>query len=270
MKPSLAGALRFYDEKFAYEAGGFEAGIVAPTATPTNRYEACVSALPALLSGGDVLEVGAGNGRLARSLVAAGLRVDRYVASEFAGSRLSGLEASLTHPCFSVRALDLEHPGDDLEGRFDAVLLVALIEHLFDPLEALCAVRRMLRPGGLVYLDTPNIAKWTRRLKLLAGRFPATSSRDEGLTTYDGQPVELHDEGHLHYFTFRSLTRLLVERCGFERVERVPYSSGPSPLGRRVGHVLARLRPELFSELCVVAYAGGEAASDSRRARVSA
>ncbi len=147
------------------------------------------------------------------------------------------------------------------------MLLVALVEHLFDPLGALQSVRRMLRPGGLVYIDTPNVAKYSRRLKLLAGRFPSTSSLDVGLTRYDGRPVQLHDEGHLHYFTFRSLSRLLLERSGFERVERLPYASRPAPLGPRIGHALARLRPELFSELCVVASAGP---SDSRRARASA
>jgi hypothetical protein len=117
------------------------------------------------------------------------------------------------------------------------------------------------------YIDTPNVAKYSRRLKLLAGHFPSTSSLDEGLTRYDGEPVQLHDEGHLHYFTFRSLRRLLLERAGFERVEYLPYAARPAPLGHRIGHALARLSPELFSEVCLVAYAG---ASDSRRERASA
>lgn len=269
MKGAPSGALRFYDEKFAHEAGAPAPDVVAPAAFPTNRYAACVSVLPSLARGGDVLEVGAGSGRLARSLLAAGLHFDHYTASDLSGARLAGLRRSLDDPRFQVRSLDIEDPPADLEGRYDVVLMVALVEHLFDPLAALRAVRRMLRPGGFVYLDTPNIAKLTRRLKLLAGRFPATSSRDEGLLRYDGQPVTLHDEGHLHYFTYRSLTRLLLERCGFERVERLPYATPPLPLGARVGHALAHLRPELFAELCVVAYAGA-CPSDSSRERASA
>ncbi len=267
MKGASAGVHRFYDEKFAYEAAGPSADLVAATDIPTDRYAACISALPRLVRGGAILEIGAGSGRLARSLVAAGLRFDSYTVSDFSSARLAGLRRTLDDPRFEVRALDVEDPPADLEGRYDAVLLVALVEHLFDPLGALQSVRRMLRPGGLVYIDTPNVAKYSRRLKLLAGRFPSTSSLDEGLTRYDGRPVQLHDEGHLHYFTFRSLSRLLLERSGFERVERLPYASRPAPLGPRIGHALARLRPELFSELCVVAYAG---ASDSRRERASA
>ena len=116
-------------------------------------------------------------------------------------------------------------------------------------------VRRWLRPGGFAFVDTPNVAKWTRRAKLLFGRFPSTASREEGLRTYDGRPVDLLDEGHLHYFTFSSLTRMLTQRCGFSRVERVPYASAPHLVGRRVSYALACLAPGAFSEVCVVAYA---------------
>jgi SAM-dependent methyltransferase len=156
-----------------------------------------------------------------------------------------------------VRALQLDvedesaSPGEPV----DAILMVALVEHLFDPIRALRRVRSWLRPGGFVYLDTPNIAKYTRRLKLLAGRFPSTASADEGLATYAGELTDLHDEGHLHYFTYRSLERLLLERCGFAHVERRPYVTPSDLLPQRVDHALARAWPELFAELCVVASA---------------
>lgn len=131
---------------------------------------------------------------------------------------------------------------------------IALIEHLVDPLGALTDTRALLRPGGFIYIDTPNIAKWTRRVKLVGGRFPSTSSQQEGLITYDGAPVALHDEGHLHYFTYGSLERMLIERCGYSRVERVPYGATrkPSP---RLSNVLARRVPTLFSEIAIIAYA---------------
>ena len=134
-------------------------------------------------------------------------------------------------------------------------MLLALIEHLFDPLRAMQRVRRWLRPGGFAFVDTPNIAKWTRRAKLLCGRFPATASQSEGLVTYEGGPTDLYDEGHLHYFTFASLTRMLTQRCGFSRVERVSYASAPHLLGRRGSYALACLAPTLFSEIALVAYA---------------
>lgn len=247
--------VRHYDEKYAAESTGGEHAVLALDEAPHNRYEACLEAFPARFRGGSVLEIGAGNGLLARSLVAAGLDFESYSASELSEARLAGLRKRIDHPRIQVLQLDVEDPPDDLEARYDAVIMLALIEHLFDPLRAMRAVRRMLRPGGFAFVDTPNAAKYTRRLKLLFGRFPSTASRDEGLTTYDGRPVDLYDEGHLHYFTFRSLTRMLVERCGFSRVEKVPYPTSPSLLGRRADYALACLWPELFSELCLVAYA---------------
>lgn len=251
----MSGPLaRHYDAKYAGEAEGAPPPATRPRRIPTNRFEACVRYLPERFRGGALLELAAGRGRVARGLIDAGLAFDRYVVSERSEARLEGLRRTLAHPRVQVMALDAEALPRDL-GRFDAILMVALIEHLLDPLRALSRVREHLAPGGFVYLDTPNAAKYTRRLKLLFGRFPSTASRNEGLTTYAGTPVDLFDEGHLHYFTYRSLSQLLVRRCGFARVEKLAYSGGGRLLGRRLDHALARLRPELFSELCLVAYA---------------
>lgn len=247
------GLAQHYDAKYADERPA--PAILSPGPVPVSRHEACLQALPARFRGGDLLELGAGSGLLARSLIASGLEFDSYTASELSSARLETLRAALPDPRVQVVQLDVERVPETHFGRYDAVVMLALIEHLVDPLRAMQRVRRMLRPGGFAFIDTPNAAKYTRRLKLLVGRFPSTASRDEGLTTYDGAPVDLHDEGHLHYFTYRSLSRMLTERCGFARIEKLAYASGRPLLGRRIGHALARLRPELFSELCLVAYA---------------
>lgn len=247
MNPSLSA---FYDTRYS----GVPTRIVTPGAVPRDRHEACVLTLARQLRGGDVLELGAGSGLVARSLVASGIPFASYTASERSAGALEGLRQSLDDGRMRVVPADAEAVPEELFGGFDAVVMVALIEHLVDPLEAMTRVRRCLRPGGFAYVDTPNVAKWTRRLKLLCGRFPATASRDEGLVTYEGERVSLHDEGHLHYFTYRSLSRVLVERCGFSRVEKAPYSVGGF-LGARVDHALARAWPELFAELALVAWA---------------
>jgi SAM-dependent methyltransferase len=247
--------LRHYDAKYAADATSTSSECIAPVSAPTDRYQACVSDLPRRLAGGDVLEIGAGNGLLARSLLAAGLRCRSYTATELSEARLTALRAALRDPRVRVARLDVEAAPDERDERYDAIVLVALIEHLFDPLRAMQRVRRWLRPGGFVFVDTPNVAKWTRRAKLLCGRFPSTASRGEGLVTWEGRAVDLLDEGHLHYFTWRSLADMLTLRCGFSRIERVPYATGPHPFGRRVTHTLARFAPGLFSEVCLVAYA---------------
>jgi SAM-dependent methyltransferase len=242
-----------YEARYAREAQADRASqLVVPGRVPRNRFEACVRRFPSLFQGADVLELGAGSGNVALSLLAAGLDCRSYTVSETSEVRLEGLRRRLDDPRVCVSRIDAERVPDEYLGRFDAVIMIALIEHLVDPIGALQQIRRLLRPGGFVYLDTPNVAKWTRRLKLLAGRFPSTSSRQEGLIGYDGKPVSLHDDGHLHYFTYRSLSRLLIERCGFATIEKLPYAAGGS-LAAPISDALARFWPELFAEVCLVA-----------------
>lgn len=247
MDGTLAG---FYDASY----GGVPQGVLRPGRVPRNRHEACILGVSRLFRGGRILELGAGSGVVVRSLIDRGLPFEGYTVTEASAQALSGLERSIDDPRVTTLRVDAERVPEELAGRFDAVVMVALIEHLVDPVGAMQRVRRCLKPGGFAYVDTPNVAKWTRRAKLLFGRFPSTASRDEGLLTYEGQPTTLYDEGHLHYFTYRSLGRMLVERCGFSRVEALPYTVGDY-LGPRVDHALARLWPGMFAEVAVAAWA---------------
>ncbi len=254
MTVASEGLQRHYDAKYALEAGGGSVGWIARPPIPTDRFEACCRFFPDLFHGGRILELAAGSGLVARSLIASGLPFESYTSSDFSEARLAGLERTLDDPRVRVTRMDAEDLPESEFGRYDAVILIALIEHLVDPLRAMQRVRKLLRPGGFAYLDTPNVAKYTRRLKLLFGRFPSTASRNEGLTTYEGDPVDLHDEGHLHYFTHRSLSLMLTQRCGFARVRALTYFTGGRLLGRAPDHALARLWPGMFSEVCLVAY----------------
>jgi SAM-dependent methyltransferase len=248
--------LTHYDAKYAGET---EDHCVTPLPLhqpcPTNRFEAAVAFLPPLLPvGADILELGAGDGLVAESLRAGGVPFGSYTISENSDARLKGLKRNLTDKRYRVVRVDADQASASVQGPFDAVVMVALIEHLIDPIQAMKDVRSLLKPGGFVYIDTPNIAKWTRRLKLAAGRFPSTASGNEGMTTFEGKATDLCDEGHLHYFTYRSLTLMLTERCGFSRVERLGWFLGPQQLGLRLGTALARRWPSMFSEITSVAY----------------
>jgi SAM-dependent methyltransferase len=247
-----------YDTKYEGERSGASGQIVEYRSFPSNRHEACLRFFLSRFKGGDILELGAGSGLLARSLIAHGLKFDSYTLSELSDARLEGLLRAFKDPRIRVLKLDAESLLDDKFPTYDAIIMLALIEHLIDPLGAMQQLRKLLKPGGFVFIDTPNIAKFTRRAKLLLGRFPATASRNEGLTTYEGNVVDLYDEGHLHYFTFRSLSLMIINRCGFSRVEKVGYFIGPNGqriFGHKLGDALARLWPEMFSEIVLVAYA---------------
>ena len=241
MTPSNAEPLQeFYDRK--YSGSDVRAVRKVPLVhRPRNRLEMAAK-VAASGAGGRYLEIAAGDGGLAAGLVDF---YDQLVLTEFSRPRVALMrELFRDRPHVTVLQNDLDRQGlAMLESEsFDTVTMVAVIEHLVEPIAALREAHRVLKPGGRLLLDTANVAKWTRRLKLLAGRFPSTSSRDEGLLGYDGCATELHDQGHLHYFTFRSITRLAVERAGFRRATK--YGYGPT--------ILSRLWPEMFSDAFLV------------------
>lgn len=230
-----------YEEKYA--ASRSEVTPVSIDRPPSNRFEMAariVSSNP----GGRYLEIGAGSGNVALTVVE---KYEEMILTELALNRARMLQElfrpypSVHVKTHNVEAEELEYP----DGHFNTILMVAVVEHLIDPIGVIRKLHRKLAPGGRLILDTPNIAKWTRRIKLAAGYFPSTASLDEGFVNYDRiTPTDLLDEGHLHYFTFRSLSRLCVERVGFRRVERHGYGVP----------VLSQILPTLFSEVCIVAY----------------
>ena len=50
-------------------------------------------------------------------------------------------------------------------GRFDIVSAIEVLEHVADPLAELAALRRCLRPGGLLLLTTGNLAPYRDRIE---------------------------------------------------------------------------------------------------------
>lgn len=207
---------------------------------PKDRFEAAVYWGG---KGDSLLEVGCGSGNVLLTLK------DNY--KKCVGVELSEVGANELRKLFSgyddisILVGNIEDKSLNLKKEsFDTILMNAVIEHLIAPIQALKYLAGLLKSGGRIIIITPNIAKWTRRVKLLFGYFPSTASLDEGLLMYDKKTkTDLYDEGHLHYFTYRSLKRILIERVGLSKV--ICYGFGRSCM-------LARLFPQLFSDCLVI------------------
>lgn len=99
----------------------------------------------------EVLDVGCGPGDLVAWLCAQGWRVAGLDPSTdaVANARARGVDAD----CATLEAW-AEQPGN--AGRYGAITLVNVLEHVPDPLAVLSALRGMLAPGGVVAFRVPN------------------------------------------------------------------------------------------------------------------
>ena len=90
---------------------------------------------------------------------------------------------------------------------FDAITCLDVIEHVFEPINLIKEIHRVLKEKGSLVISTPNIRYFPHLFSLaIKGKFPKTSNDKEH---YDG--------GHLHYFTFNDVEELLVS-YGFKIV----------------------------------------------------
>ena len=113
------------------------------------------------LEGKTALDVGCGAGLLAEPLARLGAQVTGLdasaalinVAREHA--RQSGLEINF-------------HDGDvaELEGQFDLVTCMEVIEHVADPAAFVTALAGRLAPNGLLIMSTPNATGWSKLLTI--------------------------------------------------------------------------------------------------------
>lgn len=63
-----------------------------------------------------------------------------------------------------------EDPLREIPGRYPAILLVEVLEHLLvNPRALVRSFRDHLEPGGFLFVTTPNMARLTSRIRLLRG-----------------------------------------------------------------------------------------------------
>lgn len=92
------------------------------------------------------------------------------------------------------------------ESFFDVVTLAQVLEHVYEPVDLLAGIYKVLRPGGLLILTTPNVAGLGAKL-------------------WGKKWIHWHAPYHVHLYTPKALQGLL-EQNGFTR--RSLRTSSPS------------------------------------------
>ncbi|WP_128106522.1 class I SAM-dependent methyltransferase [Azoarcus sp. DN11] len=142
--------------------------------------------------GGALLDVGCGNGRFLAVAREMGWRAEGIDFDEQAvrAARAEGLQ--------------VRHGGielfDDVRERYDVITASHVIEHVHDPVDMLVRIHRLLKPGGRLWLETPNLASLGHRL-------------------YGPNWRGLEPPRHLVLFTPDSL-RAALRKAGFSRISQ--------------------------------------------------
>jgi 2-polyprenyl-3-methyl-5-hydroxy-6-metoxy-1,4-benzoquinol methylase len=157
-------------------------------------------------------DLGAGPGAMAARLQSLGCNV---LAVDLDAN---GFAATLPH-----MSLDFNHPefaaqlGHD---SFDLVTAIEVIEHVESPIGFLRNVRRLLAPGGVAVITTPNVDSLPARLKfLLAGKI---RTMDE-----HGEPT------HISPIFWDLLQRQILPRAGVRLREHLVFPPNGYQLSRK-------------------------------------
>ncbi|MBF6567422.1 MAG: class I SAM-dependent methyltransferase [Candidatus Binataceae bacterium] len=120
------------------------------------RVHGAIDLAPAVPSGGIALDISAGDGLSTRLL-------------KHRGWRVVSTEHRATAPGWVSAELDDHLPFRS--ASFDLVVMLEVIEHVPDIPHVLCEIGRVLKPGGIAILSTPNRLNVTSRVHYLLSGF---------------------------------------------------------------------------------------------------
>jgi len=113
------------------------------------------------LAGKTALDVGCGAGLLAEPLA----RMGAAVTAVDAAPEL--IEVAKDHAAGQGLPIDYRAVGvEAVEGKFDLVTAMEVIEHVAEPQEFIDCLAERLADGGLLILSTPNKTAWSRLLTI--------------------------------------------------------------------------------------------------------
>lgn len=167
--------------------------------------------------GGLLHDVGCGNG-------------DFLLRMKAAGWEVSGVEPDPTSSAAAIaRGVPVHvgrlHPGLLPDGHFDAITLSHVIEHVSDPLGVLRICWRALKPGGVLYVATPNLGSL-------------------GYQRFGANWLALDPPRHLVLFTAEALRRAL-ELAGFDPEPRPRMTQAAQSIFLGSAHVMRGSDPIL-------------------------
>ena len=147
-----------------------------------------------------ILDVGAGEGALTQKLHAMGYDMQ---ACDFSPEAFKFSE-------LRCEGVDITGPFPYADGSFDLVIAVEVTEHILDHENFFSEINRILKPGGKLYISTPNILSMKSRFRFLFQGFP-----------YGFKPLEMKKYDGMQHVASLSLDQYnyLAIKHGFREAE---------------------------------------------------
>lgn len=146
------------------------------------------------LTGKTALDVGCGAGLLTEPLARLGAKVTGIDATP------QVIAVARDHA--AAMALEIDYrvgEVQELEGEFDLITCMEVIEHVADPAAFVNILAKRLAPNGLLILSTPNATGWSKLLTITLGegfgRIPKGTHNFEKFVGPDRMKVLLADAG---------------------------------------------------------------------------
>lgn len=145
---------------------------------------------------------------------------NRYPHAKVYGIEINECAARIAKTFAEVMIANIESEELPYENNtFDYILFGNVLEHLEKPEGAIGKVRRLLKPGGKILAEIPNLMHISVLEDLLQGNF-----------TYCN--TGLLDRTHIHFFTFNEIVKLFLENGYHLNMGRVcmPVTDGQTCL----------------------------------------
>jgi len=200
-----------------------------------------------------ILDVGCGDGSFLRQL-------DKKLSQpyEYHGVDYSEYKVRKAHALpYRILRCNLEEGIPYEDASFDLVYSGEVIEHIYNPDFMLEECRRVLKPGGLLIISTPNLQAWYNRILFLCGIQPLfyeVSTRSSMIGAGIMRRVKLRSVpiGHLRVFNHRGLTDLLKNE-GFDVLASTGARFQSLPKTIQIIDSAFNLRPTLASIILITA-----------------
>lgn len=155
--------------------------------------------------GGSLLDVGGSHGDLVQYALREGLFDQGTVID------ISSLSVEVAKKR-GIQAVKCDVDKDGLlraANTTDCIAALDFIEHIVDPENFARECFRVLKPGGTVFINTPNILYWKHLEEMVVhGRFPHTSG-----------DVEVYHGGHLAFYCYDDMVKIFSS-AGFHNFSR--------------------------------------------------